>query len=221
MTTCLYIYRLMTSALSWSWLRGLPPSTPPLMPMTSTWSEQATAVASFIGFFLPPALIGHSRGNFIVKMTHNPNTQGLPNCFFHDLCALARWLLLDNSRHNVKQLHRSNCPSVCWHVWIPSHPWSVLSKSKSQSIVQNNRDQRRNDCLRWQMPWPSILGRWCLCYCCSKVSCHNIYFNVILNIVRTDFLIAQAMGYAGTQIPDSDGVEITSNFVEYSYLDGR
>ena len=71
------------------------------------------------------------------------------------------------------------------------------------------------------MPWPSILGRWCLCYCCSKVSCHNIYFNVILNIVRSDFLIAQAMGYAGTQIPDSDGVEIASNFVEYSYLDGR
>ena len=71
------------------------------------------------------------------------------------------------------------------------------------------------------MPWPSILGRWCLCYCCSKVSVHNIYFNVILNIVRTDFLIAQAMGYIGTQIPDSDGVEIASNFVEYSYLDGR
>ena len=71
------------------------------------------------------------------------------------------------------------------------------------------------------MPWPSILGRWCLCYCCSKVSGHNIYFNVILNILRTDFLIAQAMGYTGTQIPDSDGVEIASNFVEYSYLDGR
>ena len=44
---------------------------------------------------------------------------------------------------------------------------------------------------------------------------------MILNIVRTDFLIAQAMGYTGTQIPDSDGVEIASNFVEYSYLDGR
>ena len=55
----------------------------------------------------------------------------------------------------------------------------------------------------------------------SKVSRHDIYFNVILNIVRTDFLIAQAMGYNGTQIPDSDGVEIASNFVEYSYLDGR
>merc|ERR1712227_811627 len=38
---------------------------------------------------------------------------------------------------------------------------------------------------------------------------------------ETDFLIAQAMGYTGTQIPDSDGVEIASNFVEYSYLDGR
>ena len=71
------------------------------------------------------------------------------------------------------------------------------------------------------MPWPSILGPWCLCYCCSKVCGHNFYFNVILNIVRTDFLIAQAMGYNGTQIPDSDGVEIASNFVEYSYLDGR
>ena len=42
-----------------------------------------------------------------------------------------------------------------------------------------------------------------------------------LKIVRTDFLIAQALGYNGTQIPDSDGVEIASNFVEYSYLDGR
>jgi len=38
---------------------------------------------------------------------------------------------------------------------------------------------------------------------------------------KTDFLIAQALGYTGTQIPDSDGVEIASNFVEYSYLDGR
>merc|ERR1711962_1871109 len=38
---------------------------------------------------------------------------------------------------------------------------------------------------------------------------------------ETDYLIAQAMGYTGTQIPDSDGVEIASNFVEYSYLDGR
>jgi len=38
---------------------------------------------------------------------------------------------------------------------------------------------------------------------------------------ETDFLIAQAMGYTGTQIPDSDGVEIASNFVEYSYLEGR
>ena len=38
---------------------------------------------------------------------------------------------------------------------------------------------------------------------------------------RTDFLIAQAMGYTGEQIPDSDGVEIAENFVEYSYLDGR
>ena len=42
-----------------------------------------------------------------------------------------------------------------------------------------------------------------------------------LKIVRTDFLIAQALGYNGTQIPDSDGVEIASNFVEYSYLDSR
>ena len=39
--------------------------------------------------------------------------------------------------------------------------------------------------------------------------------------VRTDFLFAQAMGYTGEQIPDSDGVEIGTNFVEYSYLDGR
>ena len=39
--------------------------------------------------------------------------------------------------------------------------------------------------------------------------------------VRTDFLFAQAMGYTGEQIPDSDGVEIAENFVEYSYLDGR
>merc|ERR1712107_512474 len=38
---------------------------------------------------------------------------------------------------------------------------------------------------------------------------------------ETDYLIAQAMGYTGTKIPDSDGVEIASNFVEYSYLDGR
>merc|ERR1712079_290990 len=38
---------------------------------------------------------------------------------------------------------------------------------------------------------------------------------------ETDYLIAQAMGYTGTQIPDSDGVEIASNFVEYSYLGGR
>merc|ERR1711936_701528 len=38
---------------------------------------------------------------------------------------------------------------------------------------------------------------------------------------QTDFLIAQAMGYTGEQIPDSDGVEIAQNFVEYSYLDGR
>ena len=29
------------------------------------------------------------------------------------------------------------------------------------------------------------------------------------------------MGYTGEQIPDSDGVEIAENFVEYSYLDGR
>ena len=42
-----------------------------------------------------------------------------------------------------------------------------------------------------------------------------------LKIVRTNFLIAQAMGYTGTQIPDSDGVDIASNFVEYSYLGGR
>ena len=39
--------------------------------------------------------------------------------------------------------------------------------------------------------------------------------------VRTDFLFAQAMGYTGEQIPDSGGVEIAQNFVEYSYLDGR
>ena len=97
----MHIYRLMTSALSWSWSPGLPPSTPPLMPMTSTWSEQATAVASFIGFFLPPALIGHSTGSFILDLCHNPNYQGLPNSFLHDLCALAWWLLLDNSRHDV------------------------------------------------------------------------------------------------------------------------
>merc|ERR1712013_90733 len=38
---------------------------------------------------------------------------------------------------------------------------------------------------------------------------------------ETDYLIARAMGYTGTQIPDSDGVEIASNFVEYSYLGGR
>merc|ERR1719237_928092 len=38
---------------------------------------------------------------------------------------------------------------------------------------------------------------------------------------QTDFLIAQAMGYTGEQIPDSGGVEIAQNFVEYSYLDGR
>jgi len=38
---------------------------------------------------------------------------------------------------------------------------------------------------------------------------------------QTDFLFAQAMGYTGEQIPDSDGVEIAENFVEYSYLDGR
>jgi len=38
---------------------------------------------------------------------------------------------------------------------------------------------------------------------------------------QTDFLFAQAMGYTGEQIPDSDGVEIATNFVEYSYLDGR
>ena len=29
------------------------------------------------------------------------------------------------------------------------------------------------------------------------------------------------MGYTGEQIPDSDGVEIAENFVEYSYLAGR
>ena len=34
-------------------------------------------------------------------------------------------------------------------------------------------------------------------------------------------MFAQAMGYTGEQIPDDDGVEIASNFVEYSYLDGR
>merc|ERR1719234_1609472 len=38
---------------------------------------------------------------------------------------------------------------------------------------------------------------------------------------QTDFLFAQAMGYTGEQIPDDDGVEIATNFVEYSYLDGR
>merc|ERR1712055_1193728 len=38
---------------------------------------------------------------------------------------------------------------------------------------------------------------------------------------QTDFLFAQAMGYTGEQIPDSDGIEIGTNFVEYSYLDGR
>jgi len=38
---------------------------------------------------------------------------------------------------------------------------------------------------------------------------------------QTDFLFAQAMGYTGEQIPDSDGVEIAANFVEYSYLNGR
>jgi len=38
---------------------------------------------------------------------------------------------------------------------------------------------------------------------------------------QTDFLFAQAMGYTGSQIPDSDGVEIGEDFVEYSYLDGR
>jgi len=38
---------------------------------------------------------------------------------------------------------------------------------------------------------------------------------------QTDFLFAQAMGYTGEQIPDSDGVEIAEDFVEYSYLDGR
>ena len=43
----------------------------------------------------------------------------------------------------------------------------------------------------------------------------------VKDLHRTDYLIAQAMGYTGTQIPDSDGVEIASNFVEYSYLDGR
>merc|ERR1712037_539282 len=36
---------------------------------------------------------------------------------------------------------------------------------------------------------------------------------------QTDFLIAQAMGYTGEQIPDSGGVEIAQNFVEYSYLE--
>ena len=29
------------------------------------------------------------------------------------------------------------------------------------------------------------------------------------------------MGYTGEQIPDSEGIEIAENFVEYSYLDGR
>jgi len=38
---------------------------------------------------------------------------------------------------------------------------------------------------------------------------------------QTDFLFAQAMGYTGEQIPDDDGMEIATNFVEYSYLDGR
>merc|ERR1711994_129895 len=38
---------------------------------------------------------------------------------------------------------------------------------------------------------------------------------------QTDFLFAQAMGYTGSQIPDSDGTEIGEDFVEYSYLDGR
>merc|ERR1711910_3177 len=38
---------------------------------------------------------------------------------------------------------------------------------------------------------------------------------------QTDFLFAQAMGYTGEQIPDSDGVVIAEDFVEYSYLDGR
>merc|ERR1711971_1380744 len=38
---------------------------------------------------------------------------------------------------------------------------------------------------------------------------------------QTDFLFAQAMGYTGEQIADNDGVEIATNFVEYSYLDGR
>ena len=45
--------------------------------------------------------------------------------------------------------------------------------------------------------------------------------NSNISFARTDFLFAQAMGYTGSQIPDSDGVEIGDDFVEYSYLDGR
>ena len=58
----------------------------------------------------------------------------------------------------------------------------------------------------------------------TGVSESTDFLNILQDVQdlhRTDYLIAQAMGYTGTQIPDSDGVEIASNFVEYSYLDGR
>ena len=56
-----------------------------------------------------------------------------------------------------------------------------------------------------------------------RSECPQIFKDLqeVKDLHRTDYLIAQAMGYTGTQIPDSDGVEIASNFVEYSYLDGR
>ena len=47
------------------------------------------------------------------------------------------------------------------------------------------------------------------------------FVNSNISFARTDFLFAQAMGYTGSQIPDSDGTEIGEDFVEYSYLDGR
>lgn len=39
--------------------------------------------------------------------------------------------------------------------------------------------------------------------------------------LRTDFLFAQAMGYEGPQLDDSEGVNISDNVEEYSYLEGK
>ena len=71
------------------------------------------------------------------------------------------------------------------------------------------------------LSWEQTFALYLLSSKCKDLHFYDNFSKSKILFSRTDFLFAQAMGYTGEQIPDSDGVVIAEGFVEYSYLDGR